>query len=304
MNTIALEFVPSAVKAGPAGAVEEAKKANKLMGTSGLADCVNAIFIPHLIEEGEDRPVSLEQKMDPLATRNTIFKVLPLSYIVAQVTFFSSADQLNSRVKQLQKAAIERIVFVGVPRTMADGEGSGMSPLDALKYFKHKVPFRGVILIPPRPGERKRFHAKLRAGANFGLTQLLYSDYIVKFLRSLSKDSRQRPEILLSFGYIPEAERKKGLIRWLIQDQVPEVEQEINYVSRLAALSFREKKFRLVELYKRVVEGVGELGFPIGLHFECPYGFSEPAMETFHAMLQVWSPQACLLEPQLAGGRG
>jgi hypothetical protein len=304
MNTIALEFVPSSVKAGPAGAMAEAKKAKRLMKTSGLADCVNSIFIPHLIEEGEDRPVSLEQKLDPLATRNTIFKELPLSYILAQVTFFSSTDQLNARVKQLQKAAIEHIIFVGVPRTMADGQGIGMSPLDALKYFRHKVPFRGVILIPPRPEEKKRFHLKLQAGANFALTQLLYSDYIVKFLRSLGRDSRQRPEILLSFGYIPEAERKKGLIRWLIQDQVPEVEQEMNYVSRLAALSFREKKFELVELYRRIVEGVGELGFPLGLHFECPYGFSEPAMETFHAMLEVWSPQSCLLESRAAGGRG
>jgi 5,10-methylenetetrahydrofolate reductase len=304
MNTIALEFVPSSVKAGPAGTVEEAKKAKRLMEKTGLADCINSIFIPHLIEEGEDRPVTLEEKMDPLATRNTIFKDLPLTYIVAQVTFFSSTDQLYSRVKQLQKAAIEHIVFVGVPRTMADGEGSGMSPVDALKYFRHKVPFRGVILIPPRPGEKKRFHFKLQAGANFALTQLLYSDYIVKFLRSLKKDSRQRPEILLSFGYVPAAELKKGLIRWLIQDQVPEVEQEMNTVSALAALPFKEKKSKLVELYKQVVEGVGELGFPLGLHFECPYGFSEPAMETFHAMLDAWSPESCLLEPRAASGQG
>lgn len=302
MNTIALEFVPSSVKAGPAGAVEEAKKAKRLMEKSGLVDCVNSIFIPHLIEEGGDRPVALEDKLDPLATRNTIFKELPLSYIVAQVTFFSSNDQLNARVKQLQKAAIERIVFVGVPRTMADGEGSGMSPADALNYFRHKVPFRGVILIPPRPEEKKRFLFKMQAGANFALTQLLYSDYIAKFLRSLSKDTRQRPEILLSFGYVPQAEVQKGLIRWLIQDQVPQVEQEMNYVNRLAALPFSEKKFKLVELYRRIVESVGELGFPLGLHFECPYGFSEPAMETFHAMLEVWSPQACLFEPLAASG--
>lgn len=179
-----------------------------------------------------------------------------------------------------------------------------MSPVDALKYFRHKVPFRGVILIPPRPEEKKRFQLKLQAGANFALTQLLYSDYLVKFLRSLSKDSRERPEILLSFGYVPAAELKKGLIRWLIQDQVPEVKQEMNTVSRLAALPFKEKKLKLVELYKRIIEGVGELEFPLGLHFECPYGFSEPAMETFHAMLDVWSPESCLPEPRAASGNG
>jgi hypothetical protein len=62
MNTIALEFVPSSVTAGPAGTVEEAKKAKRLMEKTGLADCINSIFIPHLTEEGEDRPVSLEEK--------------------------------------------------------------------------------------------------------------------------------------------------------------------------------------------------------------------------------------------------
>jgi hypothetical protein len=304
MNTIAMEFVPTSVKVGPAAAVAEAQKAKSLLEKSGLSGCVNSLFIPHLIEEGEDRPVALEEKMDPLATRNTIFKELPLSYIVAQVTFFSSTEQMYARVKQLQNASIERIVFVGVPRTMADGEGSGMSPIDALKYFRQQVPFRGVILIPPRPEEKKRFQFKLASGANFALTQLLYSDYIVKFLRSLRIDPLHRPEILLSFGYVPKAEQQKGLIRWLIQDQVPEVKKEMDYVSKLAPLPFREKKSKLVELYRRVVDGVGGLGFPLGLHFECPYGFSEPAMEIFHAMLDVWSPESCLIEPRAAGGSG
>ena len=304
MKTIAMEFVPPSVKVGLAGAVEEAQKAKRLLKKSGLYNCVNSIFIPHLIEEGEDRPIALEEKMDPLATRNAISKELPLSYIVAQVTFFTSTEQLSARVKQLQNAAIERIVFVGVPRTMADGEGPGKSPVDALKYFKEKVPFRGVILIPPRPEEKERLRFKLESGANCVLTQLLYSDYIVKFLRSLREDSRQQPEILLSFGYVPKAELKKGLIRWLIQDQVPEVKQEMDYVNKLAALPFQEKRTELVELYRRIVEGVGDLGFPLGLHFECPYGFSEPAMETFHAMLDVWSPESCLLEPRAASGQG
>jgi len=302
MNTIAIEFVPSSVQAGPTSVVEEAHKVKRLLKKSGLSDCVNSIFVPHLIEEGEDRPISLEEKMDPLVTRNTIFKELPLSYIVAQVTFFSSTEQMSSRVKQLLRASIERIVFVGVPRTMSDGGGPGMSPVEALKYFRRQIPFRGVILIPPRPEEKKRFQFKLESGANFALTQLLYSDYIVKFLNSLRGDNRHLPEIILSFGYVPKAELKRGLIQWLIKDQVPEVKEEMDYVSKLAAFPFRKKKSELVDLYKQVVEGVGGLGFPLGLHFECPYGFSEPAMETFNAMLDVWSPESCLIEPLTASG--
>ena len=54
--------MPSSLRAGPAGTVEEAKKAKRLMEKTGLADCINSIFIPHLIEESEDRPVSLEAR--------------------------------------------------------------------------------------------------------------------------------------------------------------------------------------------------------------------------------------------------
>lgn len=289
MGTIALEFVPPSIKAGPEAAVEEARKAGSLLEKSGLAERVNTLLLPHLIAEEEDRPVPLDEKMDPLETRKAIFAELPLSYILAQVTAFSSVQDMEARVNQLQQEGVERLIFVGVPRTMADGEGPGMSPIDALNHFRNQVPSRGVILIPTRPEEKGRFQAKLEAGANFAMTQLLYSDYVVKFLRTM-RESDHRPEILLSFGYVPKAELKVGLIRWLIQDKPPEVQKEMDHVSRLADLSFRQKKASLVALYKRIVEGAVGLGFPLGVHLECPYGYSEPAMETFHAMLDFWSP--------------
>src|SRR6201982_4316732 len=77
---------------------------------------------------------------------------------------------------------------------------------------------RGVILIPTRDGEPGRFDFKCNQGANFALTQLLYSDAIVDFLTEFAKNTDHRPEILLSFGFVPKVETRVGLINWLIPD--------------------------------------------------------------------------------------
>ena len=46
----------------------------------------------------------------------------------------------------------------------------------------------------------------------------------------------------------------------------------------------------MVDLYKRVIDGVADLGFPLSIHFEATYGVSAPAFETFAEMLDYWSP--------------
>jgi hypothetical protein len=40
-----------------------------------------------------------------------------------------------------------------------------------------------------------------------------------------------------------------------------------------------------------VIDGVGELGFPLSIHLEATYGVSTPAFETFAEMLDFWSPR-------------
>src|SRR5690606_10224389 len=147
------------------------------------------------------------------------------------------------------------------------------------------------ILIPTREGEVGRFNFKCERGATFALTQLLYSDAIVGFLKAFASHCTHRPEILLSFGFVPQAEQKIGLIRWLIQDHGNEaVKEERAFVSRLPQMKLKEKQQHLLDLYKSVIEGVGALGFPMSIHLEAPYGFSQPAFETFAMMLDYWAP--------------
>lgn len=174
---------------------------------------------------------------------------------------------------------------------MNDGDGAGVAPTDALLKFDDLVANRGAIVIPTRDGERERFQFKCDRGATFAMTQLLYSDAIVSFLREFARFSDHRPEILLSFGFVPKLESTVGLIEWLIQDSGnAAVAAEQQFVRDLAASPPDIKRRLLVELYKRIIDGAVDLGYPLSLHFEAPYGVSKPAFETFAEMLAYWAP--------------
>ena len=111
------------------------------------------------------------------------------------------------------------------------------------------------------------------------------------FLADFAKNTDHRPEILLSFGFVPKVESRVGLINWLIQDPGnAAVADEQAFVTKLAAGDPAQKRQLMVDLYKRVIDGVAELGFPLSIHFEATYGVSGPAFQTFAEMLAYWSP--------------
>jgi Mycobacterial methylenetetrahydrofolate reductase len=292
LNTIALELVPPNVERGPEYAVEEARKVARISAESGLAGRIKHVMIPGMIVEDDDRPIEMKPKLDVLDYWSLIQPELPgLRGLCTQVTAFMDEAALGERLRILGGAGFEGIVFVGVPRTLNDGEGTGVAPTDALSIYERVVDNRGVILIPTREGEQSRFDFKCKQGANFGMTQLLYSDAIVGFLSDFAKNTDHRPEILLSFGFVPKVETRVGLIDWLIQDPGnAAVADEQEFVRSLASRDTADKRALMVDLYKRVIDGVADLGFPLSIHFEATYGVSGAAFETFAEMLAYWSP--------------
>jgi hypothetical protein len=295
LNTIALELVPPNRAGGANGherALEEAQKVLRCSAEAGLEGRIRHVMIPGMIDEDDDRPIEMQPKMDVLEFWTAIRPELAdVNGLCTQVTAFLDKQALRQRLTDLSAAGFDGIAFVGVPRTMNDGEGSGVAPTDALSIYDDLVPNRGVILIPTREGEHGRFNFKCDQGATYGMTQLLYSDAIVGFLRNFASETDHRPEILLSFGFVPKVETKVGLISWLIQDQGnAAVAAEQEFVKQLAATDPTEKRNLMVDLYKRVVDGVGELGFPLSIHLEAAYGVSTPAFLTFAEMLAYWSP--------------
>ena len=293
LNTIALELVPPNVERGREYALEEARKVARISAESGLRGRIRHVMIPGMIAEDDDRPVPMKPKFDVLDYWSIIKPELPgIRALCTQVTAFMDDASLGRRLATLRDAGFEGIVFVGVPRTMSDGEGSGVAPTDALSMYDDVVSNRGVILIPTRDGEQGRFSFKCDRGANFAMTQLLYSDAIVGFLTEFARNSDHRPEILLSFGFVPKVETRVGLIEWLIQDPGnAAVADEQEFVRTLASRDPGDKRQMMVDLYKRVIDGVGELGFPLSIHFEATYGVSGAAFETFAEMLDFWSPK-------------
>jgi Mycobacterial methylenetetrahydrofolate reductase len=294
LNTIALELVPTNVERGREQAIDDARKVLRLSAESGLDGRIGHLMMPGLIEEEDDRPVEMKPKLDVLDFWSVVKPELPgVRGLCSQVTAFMDEQSLRQRLGDLVGAGIDGIVFVGVPRTMADGEGSGVAPTDALSIYRELVDNRGVILIPTREGEQGRFNFKCDQGATFAQTQLLYSDAIVGFLTEFARTTDHRPEILLSFGFVPKLENRVGFINWLIQDPGnAAVADEQAFVTTLATTEPAQKRKLMVDLYKRVIDGVVDLGFPLSVHLEATYGNSAPAFETFAELLDYWSPSS------------
>ncbi|CAM4411697.1 hypothetical protein MB901379_02922 [Mycobacterium basiliense] len=292
LNTIALELVPPNVDGGKERALEDARKVVQYSSEFGLDGRLRHVMIPGMIAEDDDRPVPMQQKLDVLDFWQIIKPELPgINGLCTQVTAFTDEPSLRRRLVDLSDAGMEGVVFVGVPRTMNDGEGSGVAPTDALSIYRGLLPNRGAIMIPTREGEQGRFSFKCGQGATYGMTQLLYSDAIVDFLTEFANNTDHRPEILLSFGFVPKVESRVGLINWLIQDPGnAAVAKEQEFVEKLAGSEPAQKRQLMVDLYKRVLDGVADLGFPLSIHFEATYGVSAPAFQTFAEMLAYWAP--------------
>lgn len=292
LDTIALELVPPNLDGGVQRAAEDAEKVLRYSSEFGLDGRIRHAMIPGLIAEDDDRPIRMEPKLDVLDYFSILKERLPgIKGLCTQVTAFTGEPALSQRLSDLLIAGMEGVVFVGVPRTMSDGEGSGIAPTDALSIYRVLVPNRGVIVIPTRDGELGRLDFKCTRGATYGMTQLLYSDAIVDFLKTFAKNTDHRPEVLLSFGFVPKMESVTGLINWLIQDPGNAVvAAEQAFVRKLAASDRAVKRQLLVDLYQRVIDGVVDLGFPISIHLEATYGVCAPAFEVFAEMLDYWSP--------------
>jgi len=292
LSSIVLELVPPNVEQGRQKALEEAHKVVRFAEETGIAGRIGHVMMPAMIEEDPDRPVAMKPKLDVLDYWSIIGPELPgVRGLCTQVTAFMDEPALRQRLVTLRSGGIDGVVFVGVPRTMADGEGSGVPPTDALSLYQDLVTDRGVVLIPTRDGEQGRFGFKCDQGATFGMTQLLYSEAIVEFLTTFARNSDHRPEILLSFGFVPQLESRSRLINWLIQDPGnAAVAAEQEFVARLADSAPDRKRQLMVDLYRRVIDGVVGLGFPLSIHLEATYGVSKPAFETFAALLDYWAP--------------
>ena len=82
-------------------------------------------------------------------------------------------------------------------------------------------------------------------------------------------------------------------MNWLIQDPGnAAVAAEQEFVRTLAGSEPERKRALMLDLYKRIIDDVAELGFPLSVHLEATYGASAAAFDTFAELLGYWSPTA------------
>lgn len=290
MGTISLATAPPPTHLGTPCGLNQAVNLRQRLEGSKLLDAVNSLFVPMIIDEDSFRPDDFVEHEDPLDFHTVLARQFPhCDMIVSQVTPFTSVSDLERRVRRARQQGVNRMVFVGVPREYAESEVVGLYPDQALTYFRELMPGRGVITIPARPHEHDRLAAKVASGANLAITQLLYGDTVVELLRGLRETVEEMPEIILSFGYVPAMEADHALIQWLIQDD--RAREEMEWVKATASCSHDERRRRLVEVYRMIIESVRELGIEPSLNFEAPYGLSQGAIETFEAMLEIHDPR-------------
>lgn len=291
MPTLSLAIAPPPRNMCQPGGSDHVERISQRLAGTRLRSAIDRAFIPMIIDEDSFRPGKFIAHEDPLDFHAVLTRTFPeLNAMVAQVTPFTPTADLERRVYRALAQGVDRMIFVGVPREYQESEVVGLYPAQALSHFAQWLPGRGVICIQSRPYEHDRLLAKINAGANFVVTQLIYGPAIVDLLASLSADWEAPPEIDLSFGYVPAMEAQQGLIRWLIQD--PNAATEMDWVTATARCGRAERQTRLVELYRDVVGRVRELGIEPGINLEAPYGLSAAAIETFEAMLDVYDPRA------------
>ena len=145
--------------------LEEARKVLRFSAEAGIEGRIGHVMIPGMIAEDDDRPVEMKPKLDVLEFWSVIKPELSeMRGLCTQVTAFMDEPSLRRRLSDLVGAGMEGVVFVGVPRTMNDGEGSGVAPTDALVHLRraggsprrdpHSHPRRrvGPVRVQVQPG--------------------------------------------------------------------------------------------------------------------------------------------------------
>ena len=94
---------------------------------------------------------------------------------------------------------------------------------------------------------------------------------------------------VVGFDNIPESALTDPPLT-TVDQSIQALGHEQAFVSQLAETDPAQKRKLMIDLYKRVVDGVADLGFPLSIHLEAAYGTSAPAFETFAEMLDYWSP--------------
>ncbi|SEK20245.1 methylenetetrahydrofolate reductase [Halomonas daqiaonensis] len=217
-----LEAVPPEVERGEAGIEAAVERVAELHAALGL----DAVNIPEIHEEkaksrqGERRRPFLP-RVEPRVLAAHIQERLDIPCIINRVVVHLERDrQLDWFRETWEHYGIRRFVLVGGESSDKRYPGPSVPEANTLLREHLAIPGGevGNICIPSRRGEVERLQHKLRSGATFFTTQVLFhAEEITALLDALGErmeEGTRAPAFLVSLAPV-RSERNIRFLRWL-----------------------------------------------------------------------------------------
>jgi 5,10-methylenetetrahydrofolate reductase len=218
------EPVPPSARAQPARAAAEVDALVELVRTLPRID---AIDVPELVDENhEGRP--LYRTADPRGFGRVLADRTGREVVVNKVVaYLESPEAMERWAAETVRMGIRHVVLVGGTSRYIPYPGPGVTEANRVcrPIVERAGGLVGNITIPEREGEPHRMLSKVRAGASFFTTQIIFdADGAFQMIQQYDLLCRQASlvpvPVLLSFAPLVD-EQDAEFIRWL-GAEVPE----------------------------------------------------------------------------------
>ena len=234
------------------------------------------ISIPEVVDEqreGEVRTIPFNPKQDPLSFADQIKKyVLNLEPIPFKVSVVMPKIKFEQWIKESYDKGLREVVIAGGESSKRKYEGYQVP--EAIRYIKQNYPDIkvGVVTIFSRKEEASRMMTKLKAGADFFYTQILFEmedgkTVLKQFLDECKKENLPFPAIYLSLAVASQS-RDIRFMKWL---GVKFPVETFNYLTEIADNPeiISSRTFEVTEkLIKEIITFTNQEGIPLGFKVE------------------------------------
>ncbi|TFH86821.1 hypothetical protein EQG41_10860 [Billgrantia azerbaijanica] len=218
---LVLEAVPPEHEGGEAGLEAAVERVAELHAALGL----DAVNIPEIREEGAkgrrgERRRPFVPRVEPRVLAGRLQERLGIPCIINRVVVHLERErQLDWFRETWERYGIRRFVLVGGEHSDKRYPGPSVPEVNALLRERLAIPGQriGNICIPSRRGEVERMQRKLRSGADFFTTQVIFhAGEVTALLDALGPhlDREAAPTLLVSLAPV-RSERNLRFLCWL-----------------------------------------------------------------------------------------